>query len=282
MVKKYAFFAQTSSGFVIKGIFEILLECLTNEVPLRIKKSGIEACSIDKNNRQLVELSLPMEKFDKKYVCNEERIIAIHLKTFCKFVKNVKKKDSLALFLEEIDSKELGIQIIPLNANADGNDGKEISRMKIRDVKCPTIRIPTGYYYPKSMKSVAYQKMCKKMASFERPTVQITMQGQNYISFRGNTDLIDTQIECGEIEEDDETPMYEATFGIESLNQFVKISALSPTIQISAPKDERFPLRIEAQTLLGTFKAFVKTEAQIDAEKNSAIDKTKEKVEEEE
>lgn len=271
--KKYAFYAQTTSGYVIKGIFEILLECLTNEVPLIIRESGLEARSVDKKNRQLVLLSLPMEKFDRQYVCKRERSIAIHLKTFCKFVKQVKKKDSLTLFLEEEDSKELGIQIISLNSNTDGNDGKEISRMRIHDVIPANFVIPDGYYFPKSMKSVSYQKMCKKMTAFERPTVHISMQKHNYISFTGSTDLINTRIECGEYDEDDESPLYEADFSRDSLNQFVKISTLSGTIQISAPKDPRFPLKIEAQTALGTFVAYVKTESQIEAEKNLSTDK---------
>lgn len=266
MVKKYAFYAQTSSGYVIKGIFEILLECLTNEVPICIKESGIEACCIDKNNRQLVALALPMSKFDKKYVCKTDRLISIHLKTFCKFIKNVKKKDSLTLFLDDDDSLELGIQITPLSSNTD-NDGKEISRMKVRNVICPKIIIPEGYYYPKSMKSVSYQKMCKKMAAFERSTIHVTMQKQNYVAFKGSTDIIHTMIECGDIEEEDKDPLYEANFSMDSLNQFVKISTLSPTIQISAPMNEKFPLKIEAQTSLGTFKAFVKTEEQIEADK---------------
>ena len=275
MSKKYSFYAQASCGYVIKGIFEILLECLTTDVPLCIKESGISSCCMDKEKNKLIDLNLPMSNFDKKYKCMKERKISVHLKTFCKLIKNVKKKDSLALFLENDDSNDLGIQIMPTSTNnEDNSDGKETSMMKIHDVICPNIIIPVGYYYPKSIKSVSYQKMCKKMAAFGQKVVHVTMQKNFYLQFKGTTDIISACVECGNIEEDEETALYEANFSIDSLAQFIKMSTLSPNIQVYSPKNSaQLPLKIESHTSLGIFRAFIKTEEQIIAEKDARCSK---------
>lgn len=267
MEENYRFYAETPYGYIIKVMTEVLHGCLTNEAYFQLESSGIKSICSDNRNTTLINVDLQMENFDV-YQCKKETTIAVNLKHLQKLLKNIKKKDSISLFITEKISNKLGIRIVPVMVNKK-SERAETSYISIRKVTYPSIAVPEGYYYPKVIPSTEYQKMCKKMGVVPEKVITITIQENNYVSFLcDGGDIISSEIEFGEKDPKCQH-LYVGRFYTSLLNQLIKMPGLSPKMQISAPEDPGFPIRIKMQAgSLGFIEVYLKTKEQIEFEES--------------
>ena len=102
--------------------------------------------------------------------------MGINLTHFHKMLKSIKKKDSLLLFIDEDDSTNLGIRVIPKE-----NNRVSTSYIKIQNQQNIDITLPTGYNNPIIVPSTEYQKMCKEMVNISN-TIKIVSKS-SFIKF---------------------------------------------------------------------------------------------------
>lgn len=274
MEGNYSYYAETPYGYTIKVLTEVLHSCLTNEAFFRLEKSGIKSVCSDNRNTTLINVELMMENFDV-YNCKTERTIAVNLKHLQRLLKNVKKKDTITLFITDKMPNKLGIRTVPIMVNKK-SERADTSYISIREVTRSGIDIPEGYYYPKVIPATEYQKMCKKMGVVPGKIINITIQENNYISFFcDGGDIISSELTFGSIDPKLSKNTYEGRFYITILNQLIKMPGLSPKMQISAPKDKRFPIRIKMQAgNLGFIEVYLKTKEQIEYEEHKTTEQT--------
>ena len=140
MYDEYSFYIETSAGYTLKILFEILLNCLTSEVHLKLLKQGIKILDTDSKSTTLANVDLKMQQFDN-YKVDKEITIAVNLKQLHKLIKNVKKKDFLILFINKKEPAKLGIIITPSSTGTGKKERMEESFIGIREVVVEDISI---------------------------------------------------------------------------------------------------------------------------------------------
>lgn len=262
---KHLFYAETSHGHSIKVLTEVLQNCLGNEVYLKFERTGIFICCMDNKETILLNIALTMENFEIFKI--EESLtltIAVNLKLLHKLIKNVKKKDFVTLFIAKENPTKLGILIVP-TVSGRKSEKLEENLMTIREMVTDHIAIPTGYLLPKVIIGSEYQKMCKKMTAVANKNITIVIQESNYVSFANDkSDISNSKVHFGDL--NPALPTYENIFYSNMLNQLIKISGLSPKLQISAPKNKAFPIRFKVAMPLGTMEIFLKSKHTIEME----------------
>lgn len=274
-MENYLFYADTQSGFIIKVISEILNNCLTNEAFFRIQKSGIFLTCMDEKETTLLNLELPSGEFDN-FECNKNMTICIGLKQFQKTLKNIKKKDTITLWIEKTRPTKLGIKINS-QGGAKKSDRVDTFEISIREDNVKSIIIPEDHNYPKVIPTNDFQKICKNLGIVLGKTLKITIQQNNYIQFYcDGEDVTSVKSEFGEFNPKlPKKQTFEKDFYISSLTQLIKIPGLSQRMQISAPKHHGLPIRIKVHAgTLGTLDVYLKTKEQIDFD-DSEASKTK-------
>lgn len=267
----YIFYAFTPDGYIIKVLVEVLQNCLTAEAHFNFEKTGVSLCMTDEHNKILVMLDIPIANFDSPYICKKNSSLAVDLKQFHKLLKNVKKKDSLALFLIPSRVNNLGIKIIP-NVGQNNSQMIEKNFIGIKTITKQITKIPKGYRIPIVIPSSVYQKMCKKIAtvSGSKNNTSIVVQKNNFISFNCYAEgLSAVEIEYGSYNSEEEDVVYKGNFSNSMLLSLQKIPGLSERTKISAPKDPGYPIKFTiAVGSIGTMEIFVKTAEQIQYEEN--------------
>ena len=288
-------------------IFKIIIDVLSNSVPRCIfvlNKSGILLRQPDSGLTVLFNIDLPRENF-KKFKCLKQKVISFNTKHVQKLLKNVKKKDSVSLFINKGNLGNLGITIRPEGA-------KRTSRFETNYVvyqeekNYELLELPPGKYkYPVVIDSMDYQKL-KRLANNSK-VINVKMQKDNYLSFKcdlGNVcsselgfgKLLNMEEEEdeeeedeeedeekedneGEAEEDDETKekndkeLYEAQFYASILNSLVKLPGLCSQMQFYSPSIPHYPLKIkmnagQAGVTLGYVEVYIKDVHQITYEES--------------
>jgi hypothetical protein len=260
---EYEFYAETSSGYIIKVISEVLHNCLSNEFSMTLKESGIYSSNSDIRSTILISFNLNMEKFDT-YKCINKKIILVNLKNFQKLLKSIKKKDSLILFIEK-GSQKLGIRIIT-NVGNKKSDRITTDYLMFREVLTKVNTDETEYHFPKVIPSGDFQKMCKKAISIPTKVMSIKIQTTNYVSFFcDGGDPMSSNTEFGVLDVNEED-IYTNEFYKDTITQLMKIIGLSPKMQILAPKNHNSPvikIKISAGSL-GDVDIVIKSKSLID------------------
>ena len=263
-MESFSFYAETSTGHIIKGLAEILNNSLSNEFCMTIKNSGIFSESADSRETKLFNIELMMGNFDQ-YICTEERTIAFSLKAFQKFLKRIKKKDSLVLFIEKDKKNKLGTRVVT-NSNNKNSDCVTKNYLAIRDAKPDKYDFEIDYHFPKVIPTGEFQKIFKDMAYVPSKEVEIKIQNSKYVSFScDGGEMMESNTEFGTMDDSD---CYKNIFYIETLSQLTKLTGLSPKMQICAPKDFKQPiikLKIPAGQL-GSIEIIVKSKYLIDTD----------------
>lgn len=203
------FFAEAEKGYVLKVLFDSLAAGLSR-TSFVVRKDGIYVRDNNESNSILYDVFLPRERF-KPYICRKEIIFSINLKHLQKMVKNIKKKDSVILFVERRNPSVLCISIKPSGSVADKYNAKrETVTITItieeenEPVVLPEIYVDEegyerdAYGFPMVISAPEFQKL--KKASTIGNQVHICMQKNNYISFGADSgSLYGTSTEFGEI-----------------------------------------------------------------------------------
>ena len=261
----FLFKCETSSGFIIKVLTEVIFNCITGELKLNIDKSGITCYCINEGKTTMINLNLKMENFEYYYYSKDKpNTIVLNLKQIQKALKDIKKKDSILLAIEENNDK-LDIVVTPTGK---GNDKRTKDSVPIFIVKYTNIEdIKIEFNYPKVISCLDFQKLCKKIQNIQGKEVNITIQNNYFISFyaKGSTEHIS---EFGQ-KVPNEIKEYENQFYLSDLHQLIKIPGLSSKMQIHSPKDNQTnTIKINVNTgSLGDITFYIKSKPQIDYEK---------------
>lgn len=225
------FFCKTTEGYIIKILAELLQNNIKNGCFI-VNQSGIMLRMTDSNRQILIDLNLVGDNFNQ-YKCKPETMsIGLNFHHFYKMVKTIKKKDSVALFIEEGKESELGIRVIP----------KEKSRvttsfLKIQNLQSLDIELPQGYQTSIIVPSNEYVKMIKDLNNMGGNMISVTSTSGT-IRFNCNSNgVYSRDIVFGDDEEDNHVTTRNQEFETEQLLRVTKIAGLNTQIQIYQNSD---------------------------------------------
>ncbi len=289
------FYAEAVKGYT----FKVMIDSLAVAMPrtsFRIEKKGFYHRATDQSSHILFDVDFPRENF-RPYVCHEEIVFSLNLKHLQKMVRNVKKKDSIILFISKEYPDKLGLAIRPSGSTSGHNSRLETVFITItqnnqpeRLLGLPEISINENgdnvkvYGHAMVIDATDFQKI-KKMTTVGK-IVSVEMQNGNYISFYSdNGQLYSSKLEFGEIQENPESESeseeedsndddkkedseikgwYEADFHMSIFILLMKLPGLCSQMQFYSPKVERYPLKIKMHAgNLGSITVYIKDTTQI-------------------
>lgn len=260
--------AEIASGSLFKGLVDLLANCLTGNAHFRLDEEGIFTSLTDDNMTILIRAGFERKKFSH-YICDRCRYIGVNLKKLCALLRHVKKKDKVILSIHVDKPRKLCISYSPNNPHPE-TAKSSTSDINYHDVRKTDITVDGEYEYPQVLKSVDFQKMCKQMQSTGKK-LTITMQGSAYASFRagGEEEIASTEMEFGIFEDEEKNSCYVAVFDTARIHQLIKLYPLSSQIQIYAPKDSSYPLKLRVDNNMGWVEAYIKDRDQLETIRKS-------------
>jgi len=257
-MSNYLFYCKTTEGYIIKILAELLQNNIKNGCFI-VNESGILFRMTDSNRRVLIDMSLDANNFSQFKFKGKSLSIGLNLSHFYKMLKNIKKKDSLALFIEFDKEDDLGIRVIPKEKNR-----VTTSFVKIQNLQSLDIDIPSEYGKPVNIPSNEYIKMIKDLNNMGGNSITIS-SCVGFLKFNCNSnDIYSREIIFGEIEEKMDITCVQ-DFDTEQLCRISKISGLSTLIQVY--QTEGFPLFFNSNIgNLGKISIYIKDKKQIHEE----------------
>jgi proliferating cell nuclear antigen PCNA len=254
----YLFYCKTTEGYIIKILSELLQNNIKNGCFI-VNESGILFRMTDSNRRILIDMSLDANNFSQFKFKGKPLSIGLNLSHFYKMLKNIKKKDSLALFIENDKEDDLGIRVIPKEKNR-----VTTSYVKIQNLQSLDIDIPSEYGKPVNIPSNEYIKMIKDLNNMGGSVITIS-SCIGFLKFNCNSnDIYSREIIFGESEEKMEITCIQ-DFDTEQLYRMSKISGLSTMIQVY--QKEGSPLFFNSNIgNLGKMSIYIKDKKQIHEE----------------
>ena len=193
-----SFYADVAKGYVIKVLVDVLASALSRSV-IELSETGIFLKQDNKNSSMLFDLALQRENF-RQYKCDKTLYMSVNLKHLQRLIRNVKKKDSVTLFIERDDQTKLYVVIRPDSANKKTARSEKVSvtiQLLSKVDKLAELG-ESSYGFPMVIEASDFQKV-KKMISVGRK-IKIKMQGSNYLSFYCDDGGINTaELTFGEI-----------------------------------------------------------------------------------
>jgi proliferating cell nuclear antigen PCNA len=260
------FKCKTGEAYSVK----VLAELLTNNLKtgcFQVDEIGITLRMFDHHRNTLVDLELLAENFCiYKFKSKEKINLGLNLNHFHKMLKSIKKKDSLQLFINNENNKELGIKTIPKE-----NTRITTSAIKIQNIQNLDIDIPAGYNKPVIVPSSEFQKMCKDLSSIGSTNIKVVSKNFS-IQFIADADgILKRKVVFGENDDSDdendskENQGYNSTFATDQLSRITKLSGLSSTMQIFTSNN--LPLLFRSNIgSLGKISIYIKSKELIENE----------------
>ena len=198
-IKESVFWAEAAKGHVIKVLFDALASIPRGSFNLR--KEGIFFRNSDEHNGILFDAELFRENF-RSYKCLEEKTISINLKHLQKLLRNVKKKDSVTLFIEKSAPTLLQLKVKPEGTGASKKTSSRSETNKIIFQEEPNydpLGLPEGgYEYPMVIEATDFQKI-KRLISLGK-IINVKMQKNNYLTFYSDAgNIYASALEYGEV-----------------------------------------------------------------------------------
>ena len=170
---EYIFKAKTKEAFVIK----ILGELLSNTIkfaPIKITEKGLYLVQADNNTEILIDLFLQKENFTSFKIVKPLTFM-VNSGHFHKMLRNIKKKDTITMYITEDDPNKLGICIEKTDEN-----NKTTTTIRINNNRPEQFNLPEGYDNPVIMSVKEFQQI-KSLHNISR-TVTVTSR-PGYIRF---------------------------------------------------------------------------------------------------
>lgn len=262
----YLFRCKTTDAY----IFKILTELLHNVIKtacFEIKPKHIILRMMDSNRRTLIDLILRAENFNFYYfsenIENQVLNIGLNMNHFYKMLKSIKKRDQLFLFIEEKQSLDLGIQIVPKD-----HSRLTTSYVKIQNIQNLEIGLPEKYEHSILVSSNEFSKMCKDMFNISN-TISIVAKKYT-ISFLCNVGSVySREVILGDTEAEklynNNFEQFSEDFDTEQLSRILKIAGLHINLNIHCKKN--MPLLMTSKIgIIGEIQIFVKSRKQLDDE----------------
>lgn len=211
------FFAKAVKGYTLKVMIDSL-SMVMSRTTFRVSKKGFFHRAADEATHVLFDVEFPRSNF-RPYVCRRKKdiLFSLNLKHLQKLVRNVKKKDSIIMYISARKPNTLVVVILPCGLTSGYDQRSEELFVTISKVENEeTVELPELSYdeeegkkikvygYPKVIDASAFQKV-KKIATIGK-IVSVEMQKNNYIAFSGDRgELYGTQLIFGKILDDPET-----------------------------------------------------------------------------
>lgn len=260
---------------MIKILNESFKKAMDRNV-IAIRDDGISIVDSDPNETILFECRFPRENF-KKYIIKQPQNLSIRVDHVSKQLKNVKKKDTVTLFIEAGEkSKYLGISIKPDGKKT--TDRHEINYVAFYDVPMEEynpVDIPdkNNYHFPITIDASEFQKVKKLSSSLKK--IDVTIQQGNYLKFSGGGDAnsMPSILSFGEPDRDKMASVYTQRFNSANFDMIIKLPGLCSHIQFYAPKEEfsGYPMKLKMnasqnESLFGEIYVYIKNSEYIEQE----------------
>lgn len=266
--KNSVFYIETTQGYTFKILAEIINSFKQRPI-LSIDNNGIIIRFFDNDNTQNIFFNIELErkKFNYYNFNNPKPLnISINIQHFKKHIKNVQKKDVIAIFL---DAEKSQLGFIITQTKSDRKETNYITYKEETDGIIPTSTLDQltdgGHYnYPKVLSSFDFGKLKK---NFDMKTVTIEMQsdgenninGRDYLSFYATDGGMTSSITEFGIKCEDKS--YTANFKSVIFTSLIKLSSITQQVRFYEPNKECIPLYIESSAgELGNIKIFIKDE----------------------
>jgi len=278
------FYAEIPKGYTFKVTIDSLVTIM-NRGTFVVNKEGIFFRQSDEAEHVLYDASF-LRKNLPGYKCKKEIYFNLNLSHFHKLMKNVKKKDSIVMYIDMKEQEKLSLVIKPSDSKLNPSDSRTediFIVIKQLQVEPPIMDLPDVtpdgidvYKYPKVIKSSEVQKM-KKMTSVGK-IIKVEMQGSRYISFDADRgELYGSRFKYGQLLDEDEakeyeedsseTAIYKAQFNVSSFVLLTKLPGLCAQMQFYAPTVPHYPIKIGMEASgLGAINVYVKDVEQINRE----------------
>lgn len=259
------FKAKTQDAYCIKLLGELLQNNIRTAC-FELDQKGVKLTMMDTHRHMLIDLVLDCENFSVYKFKHEKTYIGINLNHLHKMLKNIKKKDSIKLFINDKNPDDLGIKVIPKE-----NNRITTSYIKIQSIQNVKIPVPTGYDKPVIVHSSEFQKTAKDLNNIGN-TIKIVSKGFHIKFLCDAGSIYSREVVFGELPDDDDDEdddvnkdgyEYIEEFDTEKLTRITKIAGLSDTMQIY-PK-EGLPLLFKSSVgSLGKISIYIKSKSQIE------------------
>lgn len=261
---EYLFRCKTTDAYTFKVLTE-LLHNIIKTACFEITTKKIVLRMMDSNRRTLVDLSMNAESFNLYYFSPlvESGVINIglNLNHFYKMLKSIKKRDQLYLFIDDKNTSDLGIHIIP----------RDLSRVtkafvKVQNIQNLEIALPESYDHSIFVASNEFSKMCKDMFNMSA-SISITTKKYS-IGFMCNVGSVySREVILGEttLEEPAGYEAFTEDYDTEQLSRILKVAGLHSSLIIKSKKN--MPLQISSRVgVLGEITIFIKSKRQLEDE----------------
>lgn len=261
-MNNYVFSATTSDAHIIKSLVEVLQNIL-REVCFVFDENGISLETADEKKpwNLMVDLKLRNINFNE-FHCKKKLNVGINLQHLYKLLKNIKKKDTIHLFIDKKDTSQLNITITsPTGPSV--TSFVQILKLSVME----SISF-TNYVHPIHIDTSAFQKMCKYMKSIASST-KIYTKG-SFIRFSADIpNMYGHNVPFGTLDDKSNDQEYESSYNTNTLNQIIKISGLNNKMQVHIPLEKYAaitPLKISVNAgQLGIMNIYIKTLDQLGA-----------------
>ena len=199
--KNKVFEAEAAKGYILKITIDSFAHL--NRGYFVIDNSGIRFRQADKCCFSLYDLDYA-RKYFRKFRCTRPMVISFNLKHMQSLLKNVKKKDSVTIFIDHTEPGKLSVTIRPEGPRKNTRfETNSIVYQEEKDYKL--MDLPDGgYKYPMVIDGTDFQKI-KRLTGLGNP-ISITIQGNNYLSFKCDSGAVsDSELGFGELLDESES-----------------------------------------------------------------------------
>ena len=257
------FKAKSKQAFVIKILGELLCNTLDFS-QFTVNERGIFLLQSDTYRNRLVDISLYRENFTV-YKCTREINFLINSNKFYKLLKNIKKKDSITISINE--QNEDDPMILGICVEQSDNNNKLITNIRISPYQPAIIEAPTGYSNPNIMSGKEFQSI--KNLHHTSDTMTVATKGEHIRFIVSNDDRHDRKLEIGNEndEENKSCPLYSKTFKTEYITSLCKCAGQSGNIQVFLTEDLPLKIKLKAGDL-GDISVFIKSREMLKEEED--------------
>lgn len=263
-LEDYIVCAKMRQGYILKYIVDLFNVNKLTELSLHFSEEGITISEEDPNGAKMFEIMLKSEDF-LYFKCNYPINIKVTLNVLYIHLKNIKKKDSLCLFIDTENNK-LGINVIAITHNTIVKDSISLIPYYLSSEQAEFIN-DISYYRPYVIQGSDFQKNCKTMSQISKK-VTICMQRSNFLSFFvGGGDTSTNYNKYGRLEPG--IDIYKNVFDTYHLAKIVKLCGMTKQIKISYSHNKNWPLKLSSTLCeLGFINIYIKNSEVIENEKN--------------
>ena len=230
-------YLKSIQGNAIRTLFEVLKE-IVHDVNLCIDPSGVKLLTMDGARCALVYMRLRADAFEE-YHCEGTFNLGLNMGNVFKLLKTSGSHDTVTLYMDSMNSNELGIQI----QNAEKNSVTDF-KLNLMDVDEDIIVLPDVVFDSViTMPSAFFQRMCRDMSNISETMIIRSEGGKLVLGCKGDYARQETVIgeaDAGMNINTRSDKVISGRFSLKYLSLFSKAANLSNTIELFLK--EAFPL----------------------------------------